>query len=210
MISSKLINFGKTGLLERLGGATSPRLTIGNLEYFNVGFPISHPPTLRGSMIALFNEEFIEDNASSISFGSPIDTGGLKSGMIKTNQPLEKTINEAKCCPQKFIKILKKIHGSASSHSLSKFYKHEPTPEIIEIIRPFFSKEILEMIEKNPENPHFFIFEYCLTENYTINASHIEKIFMPNTLRPSSIIPKIAKSQKIAKFNPKYGPNYAL
>lgn len=200
MFASRILTFNKTEFLTLLATGNTGNHTI-RKEYFNIGYPIGDPPTLRGSMIVEFDINFIIDNHAFFKYGSPVDIGSLNAGYINTNnKDFDFLMNF-----ERFTTMLTKV-SKTNSFDIKEFMSHRVTDKVNQIIEEMLGIEIAHFI-LNDKNPHSRIFEFCLNEGYTVRNNHIKKIYIPNTYTDNNLIKLISKrfTDRLTTFNPKYG-----
>ncbi|RYU42115.1 hypothetical protein ERW49_18225 [Aliivibrio finisterrensis] len=177
---------------------------VNRIDYFSLGEPILDPPCLRGTIIIDFNFQFLLDNQDYFDYGSPIDVGSIKFGFIKINSDVERFIESTKCNYNKFFNVIEKCSFKKSPFDMLS--NHIFSMEYLEIIENYFQLSVVDLIKKS-NDPHTWLFEFCLKEGYQLELEHINKIFIPNTylfMSPFLELNKI-NSQKIVTYNPKYG-----
>ena len=212
MICSKTLTLGKTDLIGRFAQSDFNICNTANTEFFNIGYPISDPPRLRGSIVAILSSDFIKSNQDFIVFGSPIDTGGIRFGFFDNCDDIEKTISESTCDGEKFLALLNELFHTLSPKALQKLYRHELSIEIMELLKRFFSSRVVSFIENNQTNPHSLLFEFSLASSYSLLKEHINRLFIPNTIDSFIKFPYLHSeiSNKIYYFNPKYGIEHVV
>jgi hypothetical protein len=212
MIFSKVLTLNKDKFLTRLSPQRNAPKDRGDVEYFNVGYPILRPPTLRGSIIAVLQYEFIKKNKSAIIFGSPIDTGGILFGLFGNHANTGDLVSECKCDGEKFLKLLDSLQQELDDKDLEKFYHHQLNSNIVDILKRFFSSRVIDLIVDNGGNPHALMFEISLCNKYVIQEEDVVELYVPNTLNFKEVLPSFwpGSLTKVRKFNPKYGIEHAL
>jgi hypothetical protein len=78
MLTSKIFNLRHLSPL--LGSVGQSQLVEG--QYFLLGLPSLSPPIIRGSMLLVLSNAFINQNIHSIKWWSPVDVGGLAAGFF--------------------------------------------------------------------------------------------------------------------------------
>lgn len=201
MLVSKIVTFNKVEFLALLATGSTNHHSA-RKEYFNIGYPIDNPPTLRGSMIVEFNIDFLIDNQVFFEYGSPLDIGSLMAGYI--NLKIDKELN-FRMNSDNFTTMLARI-SKTGADDIQEFLSHRITGRVSQIIEDMLGKEMADFIREDM-NPHSRLFEFCLNEGFNISGTHVKKIYIPNTYADHHIISLISKrfSGKVSKFNPKYG-----
>lgn len=203
MFSSKILTLDKVDIIKILVGTSK---TSSRDDYFNLGYPLLNPPTLRGSIVLSLHDNFLQDNCDYFKYGSPIDIGSIKFNFIEN---AEEIIDLAKCDYEKFtvlINLLKNLHH----HHYQTFLKHEPSNETFEIIQRIFDKKVSAIMQES-HDPHLWIFEFCLGQGYSIKKHHIKHICIPNTYVNIEPFYSLVKNKEIPTkiYNPKYGIEHA-
>lgn len=209
MISSKVLNLGKTDLISRFSEQSWGKGQTHHNEHFNIGYPIGNPPRLRGSLFVLLSSKFILENKDFIVYGSPVDIGGLEFGFFKTKVESQKIIEGCKCDGEKFLALILKMSKMTTHEAVIGLYQHKMTIELLNILKSFFSSVVIDFIEEHQSNPHALLFEFCLSARYLLNEEHIYQLHIPNTLDPQITFPYLhtTATNKIVSYNPKYGIN---
>jgi hypothetical protein len=212
MICSKILTLNKNKFVTRLSQLDDAPNDSGSVEYFNIGYPILDPPTLRGSIVALFRKNFIEKNKDAIVFGSPVDTGGIAFGLFENLDDPLSLVSDCKCDGDKFLSLLNSLKENLTPNDVEKLYQHKISLGAIDVLRNFFSSRVVNLIINNEFNPHSLIFEFSLSNKYLIDAGDVEKLYVPNTLDCQNLFPNFWPDnvKNIIKFNPKYGIENAV
>jgi len=200
---SKVLTLNKLHIIENLTSATetgSPQA-----DFFHIGAPIEDPPLLRGSIVLDMNLLFLTDNSTSFHSGSPVDTGSIKFGFFKSDIDTELFLKMLNCGFEKFHTLTTELFSLPAS-SIEKLNAHKACPSFKPMLEKHFSPTVTNFMY-GQENPHAWLFEFCLDKGYRLKAEHINKIHIPNTYMHNPTVRKLRSKleRKIATYNPKYG-----
>ncbi|CAI8975564.1 conserved hypothetical protein [Pseudomonas sp. IT-P100] len=202
-IFSKILTLNKLHILEKITGIHHIDSTPS--DYFNIGMPIENPPLLRGSIIIELNITFLTENSDFFEGGSPIDTGSVKFGFLKPSYDKDEFLKLSHCNYEKFHALTDELFKLPNS-SLIKLLNHAPCPSFKPVLEKHFNSPILDFMY-NEKNPHAWLFEFSLSNQYKLSEKHINKIYIPNTYLFNNTIKSLQKTlkRKVITYNPKYG-----
>jgi hypothetical protein len=191
VVISKIIYY--QGILKLIGALQNGEVLLSG-EYFNFGYPIISPCTLRGNGLVLLNRRFYEDNCENIEYGSVVDIGGVKFGHIDNNL-LKNNLEKLKIDPSRFLQIAEHCFD----RGVQKVKRLAQSQLLIETYGEFIVFAIV-----SSDDPHVRIFEKKVSNGAKLKSSHIDRVALPIGYK------KIAKHKKITFYNPKYGVEHAL
>jgi hypothetical protein len=204
ILVSKILYLDHLPLLSKLF-SRNPKNEIGDV-WFNVGFPALTPPTLRGSMAIILNNNFLVENSEYFNYGSIIDLGGLEFGHIRFNQaPL--TIKMGfRCDYAKFSKMLSDLHQQGNNIWQSVLHHRPGDEKLLDILHRHFPTNILSEL-KGKEDPHYWIYEFALQNGFCFKEHHVIGFYFPNTYRDISVVRQTIRilGDRAKSYNPKFG-----
>lgn len=200
---SKVLTLNKLHIIENIIG--NPDNGSLKADYFNIGYPVGNPPLLRGSIVIDLNVDFLTDNIDFFSMGSPVDTGGIKYGFLKPDHDSDLFLKMAICDYDRFYLLISDLFNLPEA-SLNRLNVHTACPTLKPVLAKYFPEIVIDFMYAT-DNPHAWLFEFCLGSGYAIKEKHIRKLFIPNTYHSNPTIKKLSKllKGKVVKYNPKYG-----
>lgn len=202
-IFSKVLTLNKIHIIEKIIGTECTAAP--SSDYFNIGVPIENPPLLRGSIVIEMNITFLTDNINAFEMGSPIDTGSLKFGFLNPGHDKDLFLQMINCDYKKFHALTLELFDLPTA-SLKNLIIHRACTTIKPVLEKYFSPTVIDFMYLET-NPHAWLFEFSLNQEYTLTEKHIERIFIPNTYLSNRTITKLKRTlkNKLVTYNPKYG-----
>ncbi|CNB67956.1 Uncharacterised protein [Yersinia frederiksenii] len=200
---TKVLTLNKLHIIENI------IFTAGNgskkADYFNIGSPIENPPLLRGSIVISMNISFLTDNQYFFKAGSPVDTGSIKFGFLKASIDNDTFLQMINCDYNKFYALTSDLFNLPSIY-LQNINNHSACIFSKPILEKYFSTTVIDFMYAE-NNPHAWLFEFCLDAGYILTEKHINNIFIPNTYASNPTIRRLNHKlkNKIFTYNPKYG-----
>jgi len=200
---SKVLTLNKTHIIENIIGNQDNGSS--KSDYYNIGYPVGNPPLLRGSIVIELNVDFLTDNIVFFNMGSPIDTGSIKFGFLKPDYDSELFLKMASCDYDRFYSLTSDLLNLPEG-SLNSINDHVACPTLKPVLTKYFPKAVIDFMYES-DNPHAWLFEFCLDSGYVIQEKHIKRLFIPNTYQSNPKIRNLSKllRGKLVKYNPKYG-----
>lgn len=200
---SKVLTLNKIHIIENIIGNQDNGSS--KSDYYNIGYPVGNPPLLRGSIVIELNVDFLTDNIVFFNMGSPIDTGSIKFGFLKPDYDSELFLKMASCDYDRFYSLTSDLLNLPEG-SLNSINDHVACPTLKPVLTKYFPKAVIDFMYES-DNPHAWLFEFCLDSGYVIQEKHIKRLFIPNTYQSNPKIRKLSKllRGKLVKYNPKYG-----
>ncbi|HEQ1857594.1 TPA: hypothetical protein VEO38_001114 [Providencia alcalifaciens] len=200
---SKVLTLNKLHIIENIIGSLDNENS--KSDYYNIGNPVGNPPLLRGSIVIELNINFLTENIPFFSMGSPIDTGSIKFGFLKPNYDSELFLKMVSCDYGKFYSLISDLFNLPEA-SLNSINNHTACQTLKPILTKYFPETVTDFMYGS-NNPHAWLFEFCLNSGYAIKEKHIRRLFIPNTYQSNPKIRKLSKllRGKLVKYNPKYG-----
>lgn len=202
-IFSKVLTLNKIHIIEKIIGIEHTNAPP--FDYFNIGAPIENPPLLRGSIVIEMNITFLTDNIHAFEMGSPIDTGSLKFGFLNPRYDKDLFLQMINCDYKKFHALTLELFNLPTA-SLKNLITHSACTTIKPVLEKYFPPTVIDFMYFET-NPHAWLFEFCLNQEYTLTEKHIKRIFIPNTYLSNRTISKLKRilKHKLTTYNPKYG-----
>lgn len=200
---SKVLTLNKIHIIENIIGNQDNGSS--KSDYYNIGYPVGNPPLLRGSIVIELNVDFLTDNIFFFNMGSPIDTGSIKFGFLKPDYDSELFLKMASCDYDRFYSLTSDLLNLPEG-SLNSINDHVACPTLKPVLTKYFPKAVIDFMYES-DNPHAWLFEFCLDSGYVIQEKHIKRLFIPNTYQSNPKIRNLSKllRGKLVKYNPKYG-----
>ncbi|MGJ8711439.1 hypothetical protein ACQJ2W_012785 [Pantoea agglomerans] len=200
---SKVLTLNKIHIIENIIGNQDNGSS--KSDYYNIGYPVGNPPLLRGSIVIELNVDFLTDNIVFFNMGSPIDTGSIKFGFLKPDYDSELFLKMASCDYDRFYSLTSDLLNLPEG-SLNSINDHVACPTLKPVLTKYFPKAVIDFMYES-DNPHAWLFEFCLDSGYVIQEKHIKRLFIPNTYQSNPKIRNLSKllRGKLVKYNPKYG-----
>ncbi|WP_349886040.1 hypothetical protein [Pantoea ananatis] len=200
---SKVLTLNKIHIIENIIGNQDNGSS--KSDYYNIGYPVGNPPLLRGSIVIELNVDFLTDNIVFFNMGSPIDTGSIKFGFLKPDYDSELFLKMASCDYDRFYSLTSDLLNLPEG-SLNSINDHVACPTLKSVLTKYFPKAVIDFMYES-DNPHAWLFEFCLDSGYVIQEKHIKRLFIPNTYQSNPKIRNLSKllRGKLVKYNPKYG-----
>lgn len=200
---SKVLTLNKIHIIENIIGNQDNGSS--KSDYYNIGYPVGNPPLLRGSIVIELNVDFLTDNIVFFNMGSPIDTGSIKFGFLKPDYDSELFLKMASCDYDRYYSLTSDLLNLPEG-SLNSINDHVACPTLKPVLTKYFPKAVIDFMYES-DNPHAWLFEFCLDSGYVIQEKHIKRLFIPNTYQSNPKIRNLSKllRGKLVKYNPKYG-----
>lgn len=200
---AKVFTLNKLHLLENLcsqtGNGMSPLP-----DYFQFGRPYADPPLMRGSMMLSLRQQFLADNADFFDYGSPVDTGGIRFGFIRTPNP-DTFLAETMCDYTKFSRLIAELSELPRS-VCAELAAHRRTALAIPVLKKHLSPIVTSFMVSN-DQPYVWSFEFCLHAGYRLTPQHVEELAFPNTYGNLPIFRRLVQllRERVRVFNPRAG-----